>query len=174
MVYAWDEDGRGDGGLPSGYFGFKFLESPTNSDNGGDDDDDGIIDESPFNDAGFYIDGVTFPLATGINDTAKYIRPLRTAQAPLVRRRGRRLEPRKGRCRHRRHRRHRATSVRGTGSRTSAMMPTGILVSEPNFGIRDVNESDQIGLTSFNALGYTNGVPNVPKNDVFFWQLPVV
>ena len=60
---AWCTPGmptKGDGGLVPGYFGFKFLESPSNSTNGKDDDDDGIIDESPFNDAGYYIDGVTF------------------------------------------------------------------------------------------------------------------
>ena len=41
MVYAWDANGVGDGGLVPGYFGFKFLESPTNSANQKDDDDDG-------------------------------------------------------------------------------------------------------------------------------------
>ena len=74
MVYAWDPDGVGGGGLPTGYFGFKFLESPSNSVDGKDNDDDGIIDESPTNDAGFFIDGSSFPLTTGISDTAKYTR----------------------------------------------------------------------------------------------------
>jgi hypothetical protein len=34
-----------------------------------------------------------------------------------------------------------------------------------------VAESDQIGLTSFWALPYTNSLPNVPKNDQYFFQL---
>ena len=169
MVYAWDEDGRGDGGLRTGYFGFKFLESPTNSENGEDDDDDGIIDESPFNDAGFFIDGVSLPLSTGISDTAKYI----DIYGPLKPRwsgdENGNWDPEKD-----------DVGIdgipetgdvgEGNGQPDIGFDASGTLVSEPNFGIRDVNESDQIGLTSFNALPYTNGEPNVPKNDVGFWQ----
>ncbi|MBZ0200305.1 MAG: hypothetical protein K8H86_10585 [Ignavibacteriaceae bacterium] len=72
MVYAWDEDMSGDGGRKAGYFGWKFLESPTNSIDGRDNDDDGLLDESPYNSAGYYIDGVSYPLNHNIYDVAKF------------------------------------------------------------------------------------------------------
>ena len=40
--------------------------------------------------------------------------------------------------------------------------------SEPNFGFRDVNESDQIGLKSFWALEF--GGANRPKNDILMYD----
>ena len=50
MVFAWDEDGRSDvAGRTPGYFGYKFLESPGNPDDGIDNDGDGLVDESQFN-----------------------------------------------------------------------------------------------------------------------------
>ena len=61
MVYAWDADFNGMGGKTPGYFGWKFLESPSFDNNQIDDDDDGIIDESPFNEKDFFIDGVVTP-----------------------------------------------------------------------------------------------------------------
>ncbi len=42
--------------------------------------------------------------------------------------------------------------------------------SEPNFGVRDISESDQLGLTSFHAANYTNALPNVPKNTTLMWE----
>jgi hypothetical protein len=42
--------------------------------------------------------------------------------------------------------------------------------SEPNFGLRDVSESDQLGLTSFHAATYTDALPNVPKNTTLMWE----
>lgn len=170
MVYAYDKDGIGGGGLPTGYFGFKFLESPTNSNNGIDDDDDGIIDESPFNDAGFFIDGVAVPLTYGIADTAKYARLYGKPRPrwsgdengnwdPLTDDVGLDGLPGTG------------DFGEGNGRPDIGYDANGNLTAEPNFGIRDVNESDQIGLTSFSALPYTNSIPNVPKNDILFWQL---
>jgi hypothetical protein len=170
MVYAWDGDGKGAGGLKTGYFGFKFLESPTNSTNGIDDDDDGIIDESPFNDAGFYIDGIHTPVTYGIADVAKY-----TARygAPKPRWSGDEngnWDPQKDDLG--------LDGIPGTGDFGEGngkpdigYDANGNLVAEPNFGIRDVDESDQIGLTSFFALPYTNSLPNVPKNDQYFFDL---
>ncbi len=170
MVYAWDQDGSGQGGLPTGYFGFKFLESPTNSNNLHDDDDDGILDESPFNDAGFYIDGVNIPLTTGIYDTAKY---RKIYGAPKPRWSGDEngnWDPLKDDVG--------IDGIPGTsdfgegnGRPDIGRDAEGNITAEPNFGIRDVNESDQIGLTSFWALPYTNSLPNVPKNDQFFIEL---
>lgn len=165
MVFAWDADKRGDGGLVPGYFGFKFLESPTNSINGKDDDDDGIIDESPFNDAGYYIDGVTFPLSTGIADTVKYIKLYGRPAARWSGDENGNWRPDKDDVG--------LDGLPGTGDFGEGNSKPDIgydinnnLVSEPNFGIRDVNESDQIGLTSFNAQAAA--VPNFPINDVLF------
>ncbi|MBI2619053.1 MAG: hypothetical protein HYW57_03135 [Ignavibacteriales bacterium] len=170
MVYAYDDDMRGDGGLPAGYFGLKFLESPTNSNDGIDNDDDGIIDESPFNDAGFYIDGINVPLTFGIADTAKYTALYGAPKPRWSGDENGNWDPTK----------HdvgldgipgTGDFGEGNGKPDIGFDAEGNLVAEPNFGIRDVNESDQIGLTSFWALEYTNSLPNVPKNDIFFWQL---
>jgi hypothetical protein len=170
MVYAWDPDGVGMSSLPTGYFGFKFLESPSNALNLKDDDDDGIVDESPFNDAGVYIDGVVLPLTTGIIDTVKYsrlygkLKPRWSGDEngnwdPLTDDAGLDGLPGTG------------DFGEGNGKPDIGFGTDGNLTAEPNFGIRDVNESDQIGLTSFYALPYTNSTPNVPKNDILFWQL---
>ncbi|MGB2868949.1 MAG: hypothetical protein WBD36_10890 [Bacteroidota bacterium] len=170
MVYAWDDDGKGDGGLKPGYFGFKFLESPTNSEDGIDNDDDGIIDESPFNDAGTYIDGITKPLTTGIADTAKYIALFGSLKPRWSGDEDGDWDPAKDDVGF--------DGIAGTGDFGEGNGKpdvgydiNGNFTSEPNFGIRDVHESDQIGLTSFYALPYTNSLPNVPKNDVLYWQL---
>lgn len=170
MVYAWDQDGRGDGGLIPGYFGFKFLESPTNSSNNHDDDDDGIIDESPFNDAGFYIDGVNTPVTFGIADTAKYKLLYGDPKPRWSGDENGNWDPAKDDVG--------LDGIAGTndfgegnGRPDVGVDMQGNITAEPNFGIRDVNESDQIGLTSFWALPYTNSLPNVPKNDQYFIQL---
>lgn len=170
MVYAWDDDMRGDGGLTAGYFGFKFLESPTNSNDATDNDDDGIVDESPFNAAGVFLDGITYPLNTGIADTVKYIEiygPLKPRWAgdengnwdPAKHDVGIDGLPETG------------DLGEGNGLPDIGYDNQGNITAEPNFGIRDVAESDQIGLTSFWALPYTNSLPNVPKNDQYFFQL---
>ena len=49
ITYVWEKSGLSDVGLPTGYFGFAFLESPGLSDNRKDDDQDGIVDESQYN-----------------------------------------------------------------------------------------------------------------------------
>jgi hypothetical protein len=167
MVYAWDDNGQGDGGLTPGYFGFKFLESPTNSTNGKDDDDDGIIDESPFNDTGFYIDGTTYPLTYGIADTAKYVRMYGKPRPRWSGDENGDWNPDKDDVG--------IDGLPGTGDLGEGNHKpdigndaNGNIAAEPHFGIRDVNESDQIGLTSFWAQ-YA-GSPYFPSNDVLFWQ----
>ena len=49
ITYVWDKSGLSTQGLPTGYFGFAFLESPGLSDNRKDDDEDGYTDESQTN-----------------------------------------------------------------------------------------------------------------------------
>lgn len=196
MVYAWDDDMQGSGGRPAGYFGWKFLESPTNSVDAKDNDDDGIIDESPTNSAGNFIDGVTIPLTFGIADVTKYTAVF---GAPKPRYEGDEDGdwdvakddigidgigpdspnypgadygegdgfPSQGWYQ----------DFNGNGkydsgepisdNRLSGYKWAG---SEPNFGLRDISESDQIGLTSFHAANYTNSLPNVPKNATLMWE----
>ena len=48
MVFQWDHDNSGVWGGPPAYFGYKFLESPGNPNDGIDNDNDGMIDESQF------------------------------------------------------------------------------------------------------------------------------
>ena len=165
MVYAWDSDNTGMSNITPGYFGFKFLESPTNSINSKDDDDDGVIDESPFNDAGTYIDGIALPLSTGIADTVKYIKMYGRPKARWsgdengnwrVDKDDVGLDGLPGT----------GDFGEGNGKPDIGYDANNNLTAEPNFGIRDVNESDQIGLTSFYAQ-YA-GVPNFPNNDVQF------
>ena len=184
MVYSWDPDGKSE--IPSivpGYFGYKFLESPNNSVDAVDNDDDGISDESPFNAKGFQIDGINILSNTGVADVAKY-----TALygAPRPRWSGdedgdwNKENDDVG-----------IDGIGGTGDfgegdgfpsqaffndlngngeyefgeplDTVLQSGWGWAGSEPNFGFRDVNESDQIGLRSFWSLVF--GGNNRPKND---------
>jgi hypothetical protein len=195
MVYAWDEDMSGMGNLPAGYFGWKFLESPSNSTDGLDNDDDGIIDDSPFNSRGVYIDGVNYPLTYGISDLDKYREvygepkkrwagdedgdwdqlkndigidgiPPESPNYPGPDYGEGDGFPSQG------------WYIDGNGNdkydlgeiisdeRLSGYKWAG---SEPNFGLRDITESDQEGLTSFHAAAYGN-TTNVPKDIPLMWE----
>lgn len=184
MVYSWDPDAKSD--IPSivpGYFGYKFLESPNNSVDGIDNDDDGITDESPFNTKGFFIDSINVPLTTGITDLAKY---KAIYGSPKARWAGDENgnwsksiddvgvdgifgtgdygegdgSPSQLFYNDVNH-----NSKLDPGEDTSSIQLSGYAWggSEPNFGFRDVNESDQIGLRSFWSLPFAGN--NRPKND---------
>ncbi len=196
MVYAWDDDMKGDGGRPAGYFGWKFLESPSNHWDGIDNDDNGIIDESPFNSAGFYIDGIDFPLTLGIADIAKYTavygepRPRWSGdedgdwdpvyddigidgigpESPNYP--GPDYGEGDGRPSQAFYLDLNGNGKYDPGEPISDDKLPGYLWagSEPNFGVRDISESDQIGLSSFHAARYTNTLPNVPKNISLMWE----
>jgi len=196
MVYAWDDDMRGDGGKWCGYFGWKFLESPSKHTDLFDNDDDGISDESPFNDAGFYIDGVQYPLNFGISNITKYTE---VYGAPKPRWSGDEDgdwdpaihdigidgigpdspnypgpdygegdgKPSQGwfidvNSNNKYDIGEPFSDVRLSGYKWAG--------SEPHFGLRDISESDQLGLTSFHAAVYTNSLPNVPMNDPLMWE----
>ncbi|MBW7888461.1 MAG: hypothetical protein H3C35_08890 [Bacteroidetes bacterium] len=187
LVYSWDYDGKAD--IPSivpGYFGYKFLESPNNSIDGIDNDDDGIIDESPFNLKGVYIDGVNYPLTYGIADTVKY-KTMYGSPKP-------RWSGDEDGDWNKENDDVGIDGIFGTGdfgegdgvpsqawyldlngngkydpdiesSTLDSVQRSGYgwAGSEPNFGVRDVDESDQIGLRSFWSLVF--GGNNRPKND---------
>ncbi len=189
LVYAWDPDGKSMiPSIPPGYFGYKFLESPNNSSDGIDNDDDGIIDESPFNDKGTYIDGITLPLTTGIADPVKYKAAYGSPKPRWSGDENGNWDPTRDDVG--------IDGIPGTGDYgegdgvpsqgfyidanrngtydkgepfSTTPLPGYIWAgSEPNFGFRDVNESDQIGLRSFNALVF--GDPNRPKNDPLMYD----
>jgi hypothetical protein len=58
ITYSWDNDGVGIGGWsPVGYFGYAFLESPGDATDGIDNDEDGLLDERRDSGPGDYIFG---------------------------------------------------------------------------------------------------------------------
>lgn len=175
MLYAFDQDGIGDGGRRPGYFGYRFLESPGISNDGFDNDNDDLLDESPFNDAGEFIfgdigiygeaklhwsgdedgdwderfddvgvDGIAGTGDFGEDDgrpTQLYFLDLNENGI---------LEGEEPQ----------------SESRLEGMRFFG---GEPNFGFLDIAESDQLGLTSFNAIQF--GGNNRPNNDPLMWSL---
>ncbi|MEW5797403.1 MAG: hypothetical protein AB1728_00220 [Bacteroidota bacterium] len=189
MVYSWDPDGKSDlAAYTPGYFGYKFLESPNNSVDGIDNDDDGIVDESPFGGKGVFVDGISLPLTTGIADVAKY-----TALYGIPKPRWGGDEDGDW---NKENDDVGVDGIGGTNdygeadgfpsqafyldANSNGKYDRGELLdtlqkpgwgwagSEPNFGFRDVNESDQIGLRSFWSLRYGN--PNRPKNDQLMYS----
>jgi len=197
MVYSWDKDMLGDGGRPAGYFGWKFLESPSNATDVFDNDDDGIADESPSNSAGNFIDGVSIPLVTpNISDVAKYTA---VYGEPKPRYEGDEdgdwnsdkddigidgIGPDSpnypgadfgegdGKPSQGWYIDQNGNGKYEVGEAFSEDRLIGYIWagSEPNFGLRDISESDQIGLSSFHAATYTNSLPNVPMNDPLMWE----
>ncbi len=137
MVYFWDPDMVGAGGKPLGYLGCKFLESPGNSINGIDDDGDEMYDESQ--EDGIDNDGDWNPLIhdVGIDGI-----------------------PNTG------------DEGEGDGVPTAGKrLPNGSLdplfPGEPNFELTDLDEADQIGLTSFNSWSWAQ---DRISDDVSMWN----
>ncbi len=136
MMYLWDNDGKGHLGLPVGYLGCKYLESPSNPGNNFDDDGDGMIDERQ--DDGIDNDRDWNPLVDdvgidGIPNTGDF--------------------------------------GEGDGLPTAGKrLPDGSLdplyPGEPNFELTDLDESDQIGLTSFNSWTWAT---DKVANDESMW-----
>ena len=189
IVYSWDPDGKSE--IPTiapGYFGYKFLESPNNSADGQDNDDDGIIDESPFNSHGQYIDGVNIAVTSGISDVTKYTAVYGAPKPRFEGDENGNWNPNNDDVG--------VDGIFGTGDYgegdgvpsqlfyndvnengkydvgedTSSTQIAGYswLGSEPNFGYKDVNESDQIGLRNFWSLPF--GGNNRPKNDELMYD----
>lgn len=121
MVYFWDEDMTGPLGVKLGYLGCKFLESPGNPFDGIDNDGDGMIDESQDN---------------NIDDDGDWNPETDDVGLDGI--------PNTG------------DEGEGDGIPTAGRrLPGGALdplyPGEPNFELTDLDESDQIGLTSFNS-----------------------
>lgn len=137
MVYFWDPDMKGNYGLPLGYLGCKFLESPGNTENGIDDDGDGMIDESQ---------------EDGIDNDGDWIADIHDVGIDGI--------PNTG------------DEGEGDGIPTAGkVLPDGspdpLYPGEPNFEFTDLDESDQIGLTSFNSWTWNQ---DKISNDLSMWN----
>ncbi len=121
MVYFFDNPGSptGERELPVYYLGCKFLESPGNPDDGIDNDGDGLIDESQ--DDGIDNDGDWNPETddVGIDGIPNTLDQGEGDGLPTA------------------------------GQRLFDGRPDPLAPGEPNFEYTDLDEADQIGLTSF-------------------------
>lgn len=137
LVYFWNTTGTGQNGVKTGYIACKFLESPGNPANGIDDDGDGIIDERQ--DDGIDNDNDWDPLTddVGIDGIANTQDEGEGDGVPTA---GKRL---------------------ADGS-LDPLHP-----GEPNFELTDLDEADQIGLTSFNSWVWAT---DKISNDESMWN----
>jgi len=137
MTYFWDPDGVGDYGLPVGYVACKYLESPGNPDDGIDNDDDGMTDESQ--EDGIDNDGDWNPLTddVGIDGIPNTGDEGEGDGVP----------------------------TRGKKLASGALDP--LFPGEPNFEYTDLDEVDQIGLTSFNSWTWPQ---DRVSNDESMWN----
>ncbi len=172
ITYAWNRTFTSNQGLPLGYFGFAFLESPGLASDGVDNDNDGMIDESQYD--GIDNDGDWRPWedlnGNGIydNEDLNYNGILdpgedlnengRLDWEPLNDDLGEDgLGPE-------------FFEYPGPDDGEADGIPTD---GEPNFDRTDNDESDQVGLTSF-YLRYT-GDPNGygALNDEYYWNTEI-
>jgi hypothetical protein len=184
MVYFWDYGGTGKFGVPLGYLGCKFLESPGDPDDGIDNDGDGVTDERQDSGPGILIEGQEAIRAYvnanyDMDAFENYYGPLEQRPAYI--------------------RGYWWTGdsnlnwdvetddvgidgIAGTGSpgegdgmptmgaRLADGRPDPLAPGEPNFAYTDLEEADQIGLTSFNS--WTWGTDAL-KNDESIWNRSV-
>ncbi|MCK9407846.1 MAG: hypothetical protein M0R68_01800 [Bacteroidetes bacterium] len=171
ITYAWSDGDVSNLGLPLGYFGFAFLESPGISNDGKDNDGDGIIDESQGNaadeDADWEkftdtnLDGVWTSEDTnknGVLDEGEDINTNGRLDYEAINDdigsdgigpdQNDYIGPD-------------ANGTQGNGKPDQG---------EPNFGFTDNDESDQVGLTSF----YLTDVSNAIYDDELFWNKEIV
>ncbi len=137
MVYFWDPDMKGRGGIKLGYLGCKFLESPGNSVDGIDNDGDLMIDESQ---------------EDGIDNDGDWNVDLHDV--------GRDGIPNTGDF-------GEGDGVPTAGRKMPDGSPDPLLPGEPNFEFTDLDESDQIGLTSFNSWSWS---ADKISNDESMWN----
>ncbi len=137
LVYFWNTTGTGQRGVKTGYLACKFLESPGNPNDGIDNDGDGIIDERQ--DDGIDNDHDWNPLTDDVGIDGI---------------------PNTG------------DQGEGDGAPTAGIrLPDGSLdplhPGEPNFELTDLDEADQIGLTSFNSWVWAT---DKISNDESMWN----
>ncbi len=140
MVYFWDPDMKGARGLPLGYLGCKFLESPGNPNDGIDNDGDGMIDERQ--DDGIDNDHDWNPATDDVGIDG----------IPNTGDEGE------------------GNGVPDAGIRLADGSLDPLHPGEPNFELTDLDESDQIGLTSFNSWPWNS---DKISNDESMWNRSV-
>ena len=138
MVYGFDADNRGQWGGRTGWMGYMFLESPGNATDGIDNDEDGLVDESMFDGIDNDNDWNVLTDDVGIDGVGP--------DSPFY------TGPDEGE----------GDTVPTAGDRFNPLKP-----GEPNFEGTDLDESDQIGLTSFNAENY--GTVRI-EDDIDIWR----
>ncbi|MDP1676052.1 MAG: hypothetical protein Q8L88_04235 [Bacteroidota bacterium] len=171
ITYAWSDGDVSNLGLPLGYFGFAFLESPGISGDGKDNDADGLIDESQGNAVDEDGDWVKFTdtNANGLWTTEDTNKNGVLDAGEDVNGNGRLdFEPINDDV---------GSDGIGpeqndyTGPDANGTEGNGIAdQGEPNFGFTDNDESDQVGLTSF----YLIDVNNALYDDELFWNKEIV
>jgi len=140
MVYFFDPDGVGDQGRELGYLGCKFLESPGNPNDGIDNDGDGLVDERQDNEGfGSDEDGDWDPETddVGVDGIAG------TADFGE------------------------GDGIPTLGNRLADGRPDPLLPGEPNFGYTDLDEADQIGLTSFKSSQWASDLRIAYDEDIW-------
>lgn len=129
LVYSWDTDNSSvnfPAGEDIGWVGFKFLETPAVDDDGIDNDGDGLIDESQYNGLD---DDEDWDLTD--EDAAQDPNDLDGLSDDVGR-----------------------DGIPGTGDEGEGDgVPT---VGEPDFETEDLDEADQLGLTSMRAYDYNS------------------
>ena len=157
LVYGYDEDNTGNTGFsPTAFAGFAFMESPGEPNDGIDNDEDGWIDERRDNPPGVFLDIPPY----GYTDVENFIKTYGREPGPHwagdedgdwvafsddndngVWDEGESLNNDVGRD----GARFGDVGYTGPDEGEGDGMPTQ---GEPNFGMTDIDESDQIGLTS--------------------------
>ncbi len=145
MVYFFDPDGIGDQGRELGYLGCKFLESPGNPDDTLDNDGDGLINERQDN----FVDE-DGDWNVDIDDLGKDGIANTSDEGE-------------------------GDGIPTLGNKLIDGRPDPLQPGEPNFGYTDLDESDQIGLTSFKSsqwatdllIAYDEDIWNATKPNSF-------
>ncbi|MFQ5583365.1 MAG: hypothetical protein ACE5GL_02885, partial [Calditrichia bacterium] len=176
MLYAWDNDGLGDGGKTPGYFGYRFMESPGIDSDGLDNDNDLLFDESQTNDAGVFQFRTDFGIYRGPgfawtgDEDGDWVEEFDDVGVDGIANTGDFGEG-DGKPNQLFYLDINNNSILDPGEPTAEtrLDDYRFFGGEPNFGFLDIAESDQLGLTSFNALLF--GGNNRPKNDPLMWSL---
>ena len=170
ITYAFNLVGLSSNGLPIGYFGFAFLESPGLANDGIDNDEDGRVDESQNNGIDDDNDWKIFEDKNGngiwdnedINNNGVLDAGEDLNSNGLLD-----IEPLNDDL---------GSDGLGpdfneyTGPDPNGTQGNGIKDNgEPNFEFTDNDESDQVGLTSF----YLRDVDNTMANDELYWNTEV-
>ncbi|HJL74831.1 MAG: hypothetical protein QF852_08510 [Candidatus Marinimicrobia bacterium] len=168
ITYAWNRTGIANNGLPTGYFGFGFFESPGLANDGIDNDEDGIIDESQNN--GLDDDGDWLAWedenGNGIWDSEDLNYNLELDAGEDQNENGiLDIEPLND-----------DLGADGLGPNYDGYTGPDIGeangipdIGEPNFEFTDNDESDQVGLTSW----YLRDVDNTMADDEQYWDVEI-